>query len=281
MAAGTVKTGTTAIRPVLARPWLHIQSATDTTHVPSWLSLEQQQFSKKLYSSGINGYPVLVASTIQKMKAPNPQIAFAGRSNVGKSTLLNQLLHGHPDPMQQRGRAPISERRKLDSPTAAAVSHKPGRTRHLFRFEIGGKMTLVDLPGYGYARASREVRGSWASLIDEYFEHALRLERVISLVDASVGVKDSDEQLWEMLQSRKKSLMVVVTKVDKVSPHELNRTMANVISLLQRLDGEYLWPYVHAVSGLAGHGMTELRASLSTVASDFEKRRVKRRSRLN
>mmetsp|Transcript_26562 Transcript_26562/g.39551 ORF Transcript_26562/g.39551 Transcript_26562/m.39551 type:complete len:250 (+) Transcript_26562:1-750(+) len=199
------------------------------------------------------------------MGTPSPQVAFAGRSNVGKSTLLNQLIHGHPDPMHRKI---TSERKKLDKPKVAPVSDRPGRTRHLFRFEVGGKLTFVDLPGYGFAKAPRQVKEGWISLVDEYLARAMQLKRVISLVDASVGVKESDEQLWEMLMEREHTMMVVLTKVDKVSPDTLNRNMAHVVSMLQRFDTKFVWPYVHAVSGMHGHGVEELRSSLSVVAWD-------------
>jgi len=255
------------MRPVLARPWVHLHNATDVRHAPSWLSTRQTSYAEQLFSKGVQGHPVLVADTLMQMKGGLPQVAFVGRSNVGKSTLLNMIVHGHPDPLQQQTK-PMSERRKLQTPITAPVSHKPGRTRHLFRFEIGGKLELIDLPGYGYASAPRAQRESWATLIDNYFAQARQLQRVISLVDARVGIKDTDEQLWEMLQSGKKQLMVVLTKIDTVSPEQLNRSMAHIISLMERLDSTYVWPYVHAVSGLRGHGIAELRTSISAVALD-------------
>lgn len=125
--------------------------------------------------------------------------------------------------------------------------------------------------------APRKVKESWSTLVDDYLTQARQLERVISLVDARVGIKESDEQLWEMLQREKRQLMVVLTKVDKVAAEGLNRTMAHVVSLLEQMDNTYVWPYVHAVSGLYGHGVAELRASVTAVASDAERRRPSRR----
>lgn len=256
-----------SMKPVLARPWVHIHNPMDLGHVPAWLSPKQLHYAGQLFGKRIHAHPILVAETLHKMKGESPQVVVAGRSNVGKSTLLNMLLHGQPDPL---GKRPGRERKKLDLPHAAPVSHKPGRTRHLFRFEIGGSLTLVDIPGYGYASAPRDTRQSWATLIDEYLRNARNIQRVISLVDARDGVKDSDEQLWDMLQEQNKQLMVVLTKVDKVSALGLNRTMAHVVSLLQGMEPDLIWPYVHAVSGLHGHGIDELRASLSAVASDHQ-----------
>lgn len=253
-------------RPLLARPWVHLHNPTDLHHCPSWLSARQQKYADRLFSKGIQTYPVLVSETLGKLGGTCPQVAFAGRSNVGKSTLLNSLLHGNPDPLKGRY---VSEGKKLKMPMASPVSAKPGRTRHLFRFEIGGRLTFVDLPGFGHAAAPRAMRESWSSLVDGYLSEAGPV-RVISLLDARMGVKASDEHLWEMLQGLQRQVMVVLTKADMVPPEGLNRVMAQVLSLLQELEPEYVWPYVHAVSGLHGHGMRELRASLSAIASDNE-----------
>ncbi|CAK8989710.1 Phenylacetaldehyde reductase (2-phenylethanol synthase) [Durusdinium trenchii] len=150
----------------------------------------------------------------------------------------------------------------------------PARTRHLFRFELGAALELVDLPGYGFAKTSKEVRESWRELVDNYLSpasagsNADHLERVISLVDARVGVKSSDEQLWDLLLERERQIMVVLTKADQCTPDMLNRTMAHVVSFLETMPSSYVWPYVHAVSGLEGHGVDFLRASVSLLTLD-------------
>eukprot|EP00927_Polykrikos_kofoidii_P022721 TRINITY_DN21132_c0_g1_i1.p1 TRINITY_DN21132_c0_g1~~TRINITY_DN21132_c0_g1_i1.p1 ORF type:complete len:294 (+),score=43.85 TRINITY_DN21132_c0_g1_i1:24-884(+) len=270
--ARTVSLEDMTVRPLLARPWVSLHNPNDLKHVPAWLSPKQQTYARELFARDIHAEPILVSATLAKLAKSTrcPQVAFAGRSNVGKSSLMNMMLHGSPDP--NRGKR-ITERQKLRMPTSSPVSEKPGRTRHLFRFEIGGCLTMVDLPGYGFAAASRGVRQGWASLADEYFDaerpRADMLQRVVSLVDAKVGVKESDEQLWEMLQQRGHSIMVVLTKADKVSPHDLHTAMVQVLSKLDQLDRRIVWPYVHAVSGLYGHGVEELKASLSAIASDF------------
>ncbi|OLQ04924.1 Pyruvate, phosphate dikinase [Symbiodinium microadriaticum] len=272
------------VEPVLARPWVLLRNAMDTTHVPSWLQRSHLEFTEKLFCKGIHANPILVAQTLYKMKGQTPHVAFVGRSNVGKSTLLNMLLHRRPSPVPEHW----SNSRKLHLPTAAPVSHTPGRTRHLFRFELGGTLTLVDLPGYGHAaKTPKEVKESWRELVDGYLlrvckcafqQHRLmtnadQLRLVVSLVDGRVGVKRSDEELWELLEERQRQLMVVLTKVDQCSPEVLNRTMAHVVSLLEMKKATFIWPYVHAVSGLHGHGVDELRASVSLVASDYAARK--------
>ncbi|CAK8989584.1 Phenylacetaldehyde reductase (2-phenylethanol synthase) [Durusdinium trenchii] len=250
--------------PVLARPWVHIRNATDVHHQPSWLSQSHLQFTEKLFSKGIKTHQILVAQTLHKMTGTVPQVAFVGRSNVGKSTLLNMILHGRPAPVSPF----LSESKKLRNPKAAPVSNNPGRTRHLFRFELGAALELVDLPGYGFAKTSKEVRESWRELVDNYLSNADHLERVISLVDARVGVKSSDEQLWDLLLERERQIMVVLTKADQCTPDMLNRTMAHVVSFLETMPSSYVWPYVHAVSGLEGHGVDFLRASVSLLTLD-------------
>lgn len=163
-------------------------------------------------------------------------------------------------------------------PSAAPVSHVPGRTRHLFRFEIGGALQFVDLPGYGFAKTPQEVKDSWKELVDGFLKDSDRLQRVVSLVDARVGVKASDEELWELLLERERPFMVVLTKADQCTPDILNRSMAHVVSHLEMMPSTYVWPYVHAVSGLRGHGVDELRASVSMVASDFITARARKES---
>eukprot|EP00439_Symbiodinium_sp_Y106_P064704 s574_g10.t1 len=264
------------VEPVLARPWVLLRNAMDTTHAPSWLQRSHLEFTEKLFSKGIHATPVLVAQTLYKMKGQTPHVAFVGRSNVGKSTLLNMLLHRRPSPVPEHW----SNSKKLHLPTAAPVSHTPGRTRHLFRFELGGMLTLVDLPGYGHAaKTPKEVKESWRELVDGYLTNADQLRLVVSLVDGRVGVKRSDEELWELLEERQRQLMVVLTKVDQCSPEMLNRTMAHVVSLLEMKKATFIWPYVHAVSGLHGHGVDELRASVSLVASDYAARKQSKKNK--
>ncbi|CAK0789086.1 unnamed protein product [Prorocentrum cordatum] len=157
-----------AARPLLARPWVCFSIPQAWPRIPSWLSEKQRLYCQTLFGKGVQGYPVLMTETLREMRNSTPQVAFAGRSNVGKSTLLNSLIHRRPDPLQGQF---LGERRKLKSPKAAPVSDKPGRTRHLFRFELGGEVTFVDLPGYGYAQVSKKVKEGWASLINDSRVH--------------------------------------------------------------------------------------------------------------
>jgi len=124
-----------------------------------------------------------------------PQIAFVGRSNVGKSSLLNRLL-----------------RRK----GLARTSSTPGRTRSINFFLIDERFFFVDLPGYGYAKVAKGERSKWAKLIDAYFERALPRTLVVLLVDAKVGPTPLDQQAYAYFRERRVDPVVVATKIDRV-----------------------------------------------------------------
>lgn len=128
-----------------------------------------------------------------------PEVAFSGRSNVGKSSLLNRLVH----------------RRK-----AARVSNTPGRTREINFFEVNGQFVLADLPGYGYARVSKEQRAAWRPLIEAYLRDNPVLRGVVQLLDARHHPSDDDLQMLDFLASVRTPTIIVATKIDKVKPAE-------------------------------------------------------------
>lgn len=128
-----------------------------------------------------------------------PQVAFAGRSNVGKSSLLNAIL----------GRAGL-----------ARVSRTPGRTRGIAFFEVEGRYAFADLPGYGYAKVSREEREAWKGLVEGYFDSCRHLRRVYLLVDARRGPGDEERLLAAYLAERRIPHRWVGTKADKLRPRE-------------------------------------------------------------
>ena len=136
-----------------------------------------------------------ISDLAQLPPAGPPEIAFAGRSNVGKSSLINALT----------GRKAL-----------ARTSHTPGRTQQLNFFDIGGRYTLVDMPGYGYAQVSKAERAEWDSLIRDYLRGRVTLRCAFLLVDARHGLKDSDREMLSMLAESAVPCRLVLTKSDKV-----------------------------------------------------------------
>ncbi|MBV6520613.1 MAG: putative GTP-binding protein EngB [Gemmatimonadaceae bacterium] len=170
-----------------------------------------------------------------------PEIAFAGRSNVGKSSLLNLLLN----------------RRKF-----ARVSNTPGRTREINFFEVNGQFILVDLPGYGYARISKERRSEWKPLIEGYLRHATLLRGVVLLLDVRRDPSPEDMMMIEFLADTGIPTLIAVTKTDKLSAQAGTVRIADLAGELD-LDPEQVIP----VSAHTGAGRTELaQAMLDLIA---------------
>lgn len=172
-----------------------------------------------------------------------PEIAFAGRSNVGKSSLLN-LLTG---------------RRKL-----AKVSGNPGKTRTINFYLINDSFRIVDLPGYGYARASKSITEDWGKMMETYFQQRKGLRRVVQLVDIRQKPTAQDVQMYEYLQYYGLSGLVVATKSDKVSRSEMQKNIA-VIKKALSLTAE---DKVIAVSSLKKTGWEQLLLELDRILEE-------------
>jgi len=172
-----------------------------------------------------------------------PEIAFAGRSNVGKSSLLNALT----------GRKSI-----------ARTSAEPGRTRQLNFFDLGGRLTLVDMPGYGYARASKDIKADWQGLMFDYLRGRPTLRRVVLLLDARIEVKQADRDVMELLDRAAVTFQLVLTKIDGVKPPALARKQEQVMRLARAHAAAY--PDTLATSSETGEGIADLRAALAMVA---------------
>ncbi|HSD92530.1 MAG TPA: ribosome biogenesis GTP-binding protein YihA/YsxC [Methyloceanibacter sp.] len=174
-----------------------------------------------------------------------PEIAFAGRSNVGKSSLINALT----------GRTSL-----------ARVSVTPGRTRELNFFTLGkdGALYLVDMPGYGYARASKAQVKGWTRLIGDYLKGRRELKRVFLLVDARHGTKPNDEEMMTLLDEAAVSYQVVLTKADKPKASELAAIQAKVAAELAKRPAAY--PQIITTSARMGSGIPELRAAIAALA---------------
>jgi GTP-binding protein len=184
------------------------------------------------------------AQRIDQLPPPDgPEVAFAGRSNVGKSSLLNAL----------------TGRRGL-----ARVSTEPGRTRQLNFFDLGNRLTLVDMPGYGYARAGRSVKEDWQGLMFDYLRGRPTLRRVMLLLDARIEVKPIDEAVLELLDQAAVTYQLVLTKVDDVKPGPLQRKLADVTKLARRHPAAH--PDLLVTSSETGQGIADMRAELATLA---------------
>ena len=173
------------------------------------------------------------------------EIAFAGRSNVGKSSLVNALTN----------------RKAL-----ARTSRTPGRTQELIFFSGGSALNIVDMPGYGYAAAAKSKIAAWTALIGAYLRGRANLARVYVLVDARHGLKDTDDLIFEELRQAAVSFQIVLTKCDAIKASELKDRVADVAAALAKRPGAF--PGVLTTSSHDGTGMEELRAAIARLLAE-------------
>ena len=187
---------------------------------------------------------VHAAQRLDQLPPPaGPEVAFAGRSNVGKSSLLNAL----------------TGRRAL-----ARVSITPGRTRQLNFFDLAGHLTLVDMPGYGYARAGKAVTRDWQGMMFDFLRGRPTLRRVMLLLDARIEVKAVDVAVMELLDRAAVTFQIVLTKADAVKPEALARKAEEAAALARGHPAAY--PDVCVTSSETGLGIPELRAVIAALA---------------
>ena len=167
------------------------------------------------------------------------EIAFAGRSNAGKSSLVNALT----------GRT-----------TLAKVSNTPGRTQQLNFFKLGEQLYLVDMPGYGYAKVSKQQREDWDKLIFDYLRGRPNLRAVLIMVDSRHGLKDSDKHLMGLLDKAAVNYRIVLTKIDASKARAVAAIEQQTIATLSKHPAAY--PAVHKTSAEKSLGLEELRAAL-------------------
>lgn len=179
---------------------------------------------------------LLSAASPRQFPPPAPEVAFAGRSNAGKSSALNQLCN-------QRG--------------LARTSKAPGRTRQINFFELAGGARLADLPGYGYAKVPERVRQGWARLIESYLEGREGLAGIVLIMDARHPMKDFDRQMLDYAGAVNLAVHVLLTKADKLKRGERERSLATV---RQELDEGASVQLFSAESGL---GVDEARTMLA------------------
>jgi GTP-binding protein len=177
--------------------------------------------------------------------ADRPEIAFAGRSNVGKSSLINALVNQHG---------------------LARTSNTPGRTQELnfFSAEAAG-FCLVDLPGYGFAKAPKDKVDQWGVVLRDYLRGRVVLRRVFVLIDSRHGAKAVDEEIFELLDQSAVTYQVVLTKIDKIKPPAVPKAIAAAEALIKSHAAAF--PEVIATSAEKKTGLDELRAAVLAAAN--------------
>jgi GTP-binding protein len=183
------------------------------------------------------------------------EIAFAGRSNVGKSSLINALTNQH---------------------ALARTSHTPGRTQELIFFSAGGPLVLTDMPGYGYAQAPKAKVAAWTALIHDYLRGRASLARVYVLIDARHGVKPADEEIFRTLDEAAVSYQIALTKADQVNAAELATRVASTQAAIRTRPAAF--PEVLATSARSGLGIPELRAAIARLLAERALSRGRRSS---
>jgi GTP-binding protein len=179
---------------------------------------------------------VMSAPEVGALPPTDAEIAIVGRSNVGKSSLINA----------------VANRKKL-----AMVSNTPGRTRLLNLFELPGHGTVMDLPGYGYAAASQTMRAAWGRMIEDYLLAREGLNMIVVLVDGEVGPTKLDLTMLEWAEGNALPFSIVATKHDKVKAMQRDKRRAELASKCGRKPGEILW-----VSAAKGTGIDALRGRI-------------------
>ena len=203
-----------------------------------------EEAARKLFSG-----PATFLKSAPELKflpdATVPEIAFAGRSNVGKSSLLNRLTN----------RASL-----------ARTSNTPGRTQELNFFEIGDpiRLRLVDMPGYGFAKAPKDVARKWRFLVNDYLRGRQVLKRALVLIDSRHGVKEIDREIMKMLDDAAVSYRIVLTKADKVKASALAEVARATEEEARKRPAAH--PEVIATSSEGGLGMDRLRAAVLEAA---------------
>ncbi len=207
------------------------------------MSPEEEQLAEeasKLFSGRVEF--LLSAPQLKFLPDPDyPEIAFCGRSNVGKSSLINALV----------------QRKAI-----ARTSVTPGRTQELNFFEVGDptQFRLVDMPGYGFAKAPVKVVEKWRNLVRTFLRGRVPLKRTLVLVDSRHGLKDSDREMMTMLDEAAVGYRLVLTKADKVKASALEAVREKVVAEARKHPAAY--PQVHVTSSEKGMGIAELRAAI-------------------
>ena len=209
----------------------------DDPELPSLIEQGRKAFAGPCdFIGAVNTLDALPPATL-------PEIAFAGRSNVGKSSLINALT----------GRK-----------TLARTSDTPGRTQQLNFFDLNGHLFLVDMPGYGYAKVSKAQKKQWNYLIRDYLRGRQTLRCVLLLIDSRHGFKESDQDIMDMLDECAVAYRVVLTKADKGKSEEMKEILADIEATLKKHPAAFPEPIL--TSSHEGRGIPELRALVLSTA---------------
>ncbi len=217
----------------------------DPIFSPAPLTPEQLEAGRLLFAGACDFF--YAAQALDHLPEPRGvEVAFAGRSNVGKSSLLNALTGRH---------------------ALARVSHQPGRTRQLNFFQLeAAPIVLVDMPGYGYAEAPKSIKRDWQGLMLDYLRGRTNLRRILLLLDARVEIKASDETVMELLDHAAVAYQMVLTKADAVKPAALAKKQDAVVALAAEHPAAI--PQILTTSSNTGLGMDQLRASIAAFCKD-------------
>lgn len=186
---------------------------------------------------------ISVASSDQLPDSQLPEVAFAGRSNVGKSSLLNALTGYN---------------------SLARTSNTPGRTQQINFFNLGERIILTDLPGYGYARARKSTVENWAKLIKNYIKGRAQLRRVCVLIDARHGLKNTDHETMNFMDAAAVGYQIIFTKCDKVKAVDLEYLLTKTQNEIAKHAAAH--PDIIATSSFKSQGLEPLRAALASLA---------------
>jgi GTP-binding protein len=183
-------------------------------------------------------------------KIPNadlPECCFVGRSNVGKSSIINA----------------ITKTKKL-----AKISKTPGRTQSANLFEINNAINIVDLPGYGYAKVSKNIRDQLSDLIESYITNRENLAKVFVLIDCKVGIKSSDIDFFDLITSSNKNFSIVLTKTDKCSIKFIQSQMASIFTLMKNYQKNFI--KIYASSSKNNNGILDIQKDIFNLSKRHE-----------